>query len=270
MGQPARKSATSKVDPGWVNHQGQIVHPDAPLGGGGPGRFRTLTTKDAEAKAPPSSLPSPRSAAARTVDPLRVQKAKTQAKKEAAKKTNAPPLVKTEYSKTIQGFTVIVKPDLHNVTGVIGAQTVLTHLSPKLSYEFNKTPGMVVVTSFSLSVTFVLQTMYGDGKPTDHSAYGRGTTQGDINNGDTTLGFHESCHRADYLGYLESKPPPAFKGKVGMKQEEFLKLLAAWNSALGEYEKQLKRDSVTHTDEVGEPTKTQFCKQHPYACPESN
>jgi len=41
------------------------------------------------------------------------------------------------------------------------------------------------------------------------SDYGRGTTPEDIAAGNTTLGFHESCHRSAYLEFIKTNPSPS-------------------------------------------------------------
>src|SRR5207249_4387630 len=71
---------------------------------------------------------------------------------------------------------------------------------------------------FEVKGAITIQTAYGPGaKPNDTSGYGRGTTDADLANGDVTLGFHESCHRADFLAYAHAHPLPEFTVTVGMK-----------------------------------------------------
>jgi hypothetical protein len=56
----------------WLNGNGDVVHPDAPLGVGGPGFFRAAGPLSATAY--DDFLPHPQSAVAGTLDPLRIQK----------------------------------------------------------------------------------------------------------------------------------------------------------------------------------------------------
>ena len=67
-----------------------------------------------------------------------------------------------------------------------------------------------------------IQTVYGSkSKATDRSGYGRGTTAADEAAGNTSLGFHESCHRQDYLDYLAGHALPEYTGAAGMTAAEF-------------------------------------------------
>ena len=100
---------------------------------------------------------------------------------------------------------------------------------------------------------YKIQSLYSPGVlPTALSCYGRGTTQADINDGNTTLGFHEHCHQLDYLEYLDitSLPelPDLFLGMhVGDYQDEqrrFAIQFKTFNQGMEEY-------SETRTDEVG-------------------
>ncbi len=106
--------------------------------------------------------------------------------------------------------------------------------------------------SFEFTGPITIQTVYGPGASKNGlSLYGRGTTEEDKANGNITLGFHESCHRLDYVEYLASNPLPAFPLKAGMTvqqyntaQEIFEQKYHAYIVAIGDY-------SVQRTDEVG-------------------
>jgi hypothetical protein len=68
----------SRIDaPGslWLTEAGQVVHPEAPAGSGGPGDFRLAAPLDADAFH--HGLPHPWASAARTLDPLVIQMAQT-------------------------------------------------------------------------------------------------------------------------------------------------------------------------------------------------
>lgn len=79
-------------------------------------------------------------------------------------------------------------------------------------------------TKFVWKMTIAIQTVYVDPKDASRvSCYGRGTTDADVRNRNVTLGFHESCHRADFVTYLTTHPLPALpKLQVGMPWDEFL------------------------------------------------
>jgi len=68
---------------------------------------------------------------------------------------------------------------------------------------------------------------------------------------DTTLGFHESCHRADYLQYLRSNPLPAFSGRVGQRVSDFTSASERFNTAWEAYFPAMDAYSKQRTDEIG-------------------
>jgi len=117
-------------------------------------------------------------------------------------------------------LVIKVLPDgRHNDSAIMG----LTHVEiPNYrfpTYGYNKTSNRI--TQFTSSFTFVgpftIQTVYGP-KASRHvrSQYGRGTTREDRENGDVTLGFHESCHRRDYVAFLTGHALPELKVETGM------------------------------------------------------
>jgi hypothetical protein len=89
--------------------------------------------------------------------------------------------------------------------------------------------------SSSGKVKFTVQTKYGpEVKATDNSAYGRGTTDDDKKNGNTSVGFHESCHRENYLEYIKAHPVPDT------------------DDELKTYLENMHEDTESKTDEVGD------------------
>lgn len=137
------------------------------------------------------------------------------------------------------------------------------------------------ISSYSLewTGTLIIQTNYPEGlKRSDRSAYGRGTGP-DVPNGNVSLGFHESCHRRDYLAYLErsltaaaggtpeayvlpdSQPPvtinwkylkfPAFNGKVGQTIAEFQHATNIFKHAIKSWNDDMGRFSDRCTDQFG-------------------
>jgi hypothetical protein len=102
-----------------------------------------------------------------------------------------------------------------------------------------------------------IQTVYGPGATaTQDSAYGRGTTTEDEAAGNTTLGFHESCHRADYLTYLKTKAMPTFGGKVGQTEQQYGAAITTLSNAIAKYFTDMDTDSFQRTDEVGYKSST--------------
>jgi hypothetical protein len=97
-----------------------------------------------------------------------------------------------------------------------------------------------------------IQTLYGpNSKPEGNSAYGRGTTAQDRFAGNTTLGFHESCHRQDFLDYLRSTPFPQHPGKLGLTRAAYIAAHRRFEAAVADYFKRMNEASHLVTDETG-------------------
>jgi hypothetical protein len=94
--------------------------------------------------------------------------------------------------------------------------------------------------------------VYGpDGKATDRSDYGRGTTKQDESAGNTSLGFHESCHQADFLAYLKNTALPEFTGRVDMTVADFKAAQQEFGDAINRFFTDMDEESFKKTDEVG-------------------
>jgi hypothetical protein len=108
-----------------------------------------------------------------------------------------------------------------------------------------------------------IQVQYGDdAKPKAPAAWGRGTTADDVKNKDTTVGFHESCHVADYKDYLKTTPIPItddiFKAKtVG----QWKTAASAIDAAIEKHFGACEAASRTKTDEVG-TTMSDYVSKH--------
>jgi hypothetical protein len=122
---------------------------------------------------------------------------------------------------------------------------------------------------FTFKGTIQIRTRYAsDANAKTLSCYGRGTTGTDVKNRDITLGFHESCHRADYEAYAKANAlpdPPAMS--VGMKAADYDAAAAAFVKVLNKYWADMTADSIKKkTDEVGftlsKANKTNSCYVH--------
>jgi hypothetical protein len=123
-------------------------------------------------------------------------------------------------------------------------------------YTIGTKSGKKVVTAlegrFKMVFTLVIQTSYGPAATIEQpSGYGRGTTKPDIDAGDTSLGFHESCHRADYVEFLQKNALPTYRGRVGLTVEEFNGAGAAFVREFLAYFVRMRKFSDNRTDEVG-------------------
>jgi hypothetical protein len=123
-------------------------------------------------------------------------------------------------------------------------------------YSWMKKAGAKIVSKLSgpaeIKGTIKIQTAYNPkANPADKSEYGRGTTPEDEKSGNTSLGFHEYCHRNDYITYLQTKDFPTFTGKVGMTEHQYKQSLKSFVQAMDNYFKEMEKYSYRLTDEVG-------------------
>lgn len=242
---------TVRIDPVWVGWSGEVAHPESPLGGGGPGRFRPAPLDDATEQA---NAPSP-------WEPVPLG---TGATPPAAKKPNPPPETTTGslgMLKSKQTDLLNVKVDAEIVDDTAGgpgegADTTLNDRTTSSSPAYTTDRHNKIVSfggKFEWTGTMTIQTNYARGsRPTDVSCYGRGTTDADVAAGDVTLGFHESCHRADYVRYLKTNPlpdPPELA--IGMTEGAYKAAIAAFKKALADYRTDITQQSRANTDEVG-------------------
>jgi hypothetical protein len=108
-------------------------------------------------------------------------------------------------------------------------------------------------------ITAVIQTRYkSKTSPTGKSAYGRGTTDKDKEDRNTSLGFHEECHRQDHLNFLKKSKFPTFGGKAGQTVEQWLAEVDKYNKAVFAIQDGSDAETEKLTDETGKPPKSQF------------
>lgn len=249
---PRSQRSLGHLHPAWLS-AGEVAHPDAPAGGGGPGLFRqpgAMSTEGGRAM-----LPHPDSPAAADLDPQRLDAAQGEQDKKV--KRQPPPVVKDESTQDIQGMTVILYPDAHGISGAGSATTQLDESEGGASYDFDKGTGKVTVVR-PLAWKVEIQTRYGTGDPDDDAAYGRGTTDEDKAAGNVTLGFHESCHRADILAYLQQHAPPALPDLVGKTKAQADTAIASFKTESKAYFQAARKHSETVTDEVGKPKRSEY------------
>ena len=173
----------------------------------------------------------------------------------------------TRNSQMIVEIYVDILPDKKDST-IKGAHTSFKPIG-KLpdghgGTHFYKTPGYSWVNKGRLKIiksleglvevkgTIKIQTVYApSASSTVQSAYGRGTTPEDESVGNTSLGFHESCHRNDYLKYLKNTAIPTFSGRVGMTEQQYTQAATLFNTAINKYFDDMGGFSIRNTDEVG-------------------
>jgi hypothetical protein len=246
---PRKKASKSRSSRGW---KGNKTHPKAPLGGGGPGGFTTPGVEKANRDA----------VGTRVLDSSGTKLA-------AAGGRRKPPPVTTPLREVVFGrsnqtedievYVEIIADGTTDDTSIRGAETTFdsTGISANApGYSWTERRGRKVVTAlsgrFELKGTITIQTVYKPGsKATDRSLYGRGTTKADIKKGNTSLGFHEYCHRQDFLRFLKKNKLPTFTGKLGQTEAAFQKAAALLDKEFKKYWKAMSSYSDRRTDEVG-------------------
>ena len=127
---------------------------------------------------------------------------------------------------------------------------------PTANYEFVE--GVKKIKSltgkFMLKGNIKVKTLYGpNAAATDLSHYGRGTTEEDKKSGNVTLGFHEHCHRMDFLKFSVDKKGkiPKFSIAVGDTEDDYNNAVQTWNEDWVAWLKEVDDASFQATDEVG-------------------
>lgn len=260
---PANRRSNA-VPSSWINQSGRVAHPDAPAGGGGNGSFRSSSTlglvSDGE------MLPDPQAPAVRQLDQGLVQLA---GETEAAKATRQPPptVASDAADEVVKGIiTLKLKADETGVSGITGALTSFSEVNngAQINIHSDESGNVDNVTN-DLAWKIEIITQYGTGNPDDDSAYGRGTTKADKDAGNVTLGFHESCHRADLLNYFRTEPIPVldidFKNKK-IPTAKANTARTAYINAWTAYFDKIRKFSVANTDETpgSDPPLSKFKK----------
>lgn len=239
----------------WLNGDGRVIHPHAPYGAGGAGLFTRAGLIDQAADE--QLLPHPHSPGAGGLDPGRLDQA--QQLQDAAATTQPAPRLTADSTQAIQGMAVTIEKDVQSAAGSKTSGTQIKGHGGKVDakqggdgkWQFTLVPWKVRIwTDYNVDAD----------RP---AAYGRGTTEPDRKSGNTTLGFHESCHRADFIAYLTTKPLPEFSGRPDMSAAEAQAAISQYLKACKDYFNAAYGYSETLTDEVGKPTRSAYKAAHP-------
>lgn len=156
-----------------------------------------------------------------------------------------------EVSFVIDGITVIIAPDLSDSAKGVDTNIDITAPAGSVSGKAHK------VTKFSIPApTLRIHTHFGVKEGNQFTAatksgYGRGTTEEDKANKNTSLGFHEGNHGRDFLRYIMTHPFPKFSGTVGMPVNDFKTQASDYATAWTKYKADMERGSQLNTDCVG-------------------
>lgn len=272
----------------WISREGDVVHPDAPAGSGGLGRFRTAGSLGSEGN-DPFGARHPRSPSLRTEALSEGEKAEVLGAgvKVIEKERNPPPKTvpgKQSVKKVQTSFDLDVTLETvadDNAGTISGAKTILDGSKVTvtgISYDIIPAPDQTEpkptdkVSALKgkpkISGTATIQVVYGSTgnvrvKPEEEAAWGRGTTSADAAAKNITVGFHESCHRDDYIAYLKANLPiQSASFRVGMTVAEFDAEVDRIGAAINAWFKAAETDSRTKTDETG-TTMSDYIKAHP-------
>jgi hypothetical protein len=177
---------------------------------------------------------------------------------DARSKVNPPPATVAGTS-TVNGTEVTVLDDARQSTGS-GADTSFEIEAGEIPrYGFDKHNKITDLDGTAPTPKVAIQTLYSPGsRSTDISGYGRGTTDDDKKAGNVTVGFHESCHRADYFQFVKDNALPVFVGKIGMTVAQYKAAASAYLDALKAYRNKVKKYTQDRTDEVGSPPQSRY------------
>ena len=273
---PASLKSEERPNP-WISTSGYIAHPDSPRGSGGAGYVRIPGTVDGAGKLS-VTVPQPNTLIGRNHVLSSDDETALENSKKPLPKKNPPPRTKVESfsRKTAKNannvavdLTIKVLADANDHpavatktadTGVV-KDTWTVHFDWADIVPDTAMKKVTAVTGINtLKGLIELQIRYGPGvKPEQKVAYGRGTTFKDKANGDITIGFHEHCHLDDWCDYLKTgKLPLQFKGKVGMSITEYQDKQIELEDAFELFIKTGDTQTHTNTDQVGNPTKSQY------------
>jgi len=244
----------------WVSSDGaNVAHPNAARGGGGPGDSKGARPLGLS-NDPFETFPHPLAPDSKKLDPALIG---DKAEQLDAVEQQPAPVVSTDETKTINGVSVTIQKDGSSGFGD-GAKTKLAMDAGERPDADTDEAGAKItkVTGSAPKITATIKTTYGSGaSASGKSGYGRGTTNDDKAKGNTSLGFHESCHRQDHQDFIKNHPLPKFGGKAGQTVQQYQDAYTAYVEAVATYAGQSDTNSFNLTDEIGNPTKSQFDKK---------
>lgn len=244
----------------WVASNGEdVAHPNSARGGGGPGDSKSARSLGLS-NDPFDAFPHPSAPITKQIDPILVG---DKAEELDTVDPQPAPVVATDQTKTINGVGVTIKKDATGGSGTGAVTSFGMDAGEKPEADLDDTGKKIFkVTGAAPKITATIQTTFATGaSPSGKSGYGRGTTDDDKKKGNVTLGFHESCHRQDHQTYLQNHTLPKFGGKAGQTIQEYNDAYDAYVEAVETYRKASDTNTLAVTDEVGNPTKSQFDKK---------
>lgn len=245
----------------WIGREGDLAHPNAAAGGGGDGKFKRAGALGGDGNdADPVRHPQSPSARVDGLSAPETVQLDSPGVKITDVKRNPPPATAPGVVHTIKSgnHDISVEVLADGTTTSSGAKTNLDGTGLAITFpEFESSTAKPDVVDklkgvYSVKGKVTIQVLYGsDAKAADGAAWGRGTTSSDITAMDTTVGFHESCHMADFKAAMKKPFPPAFGGKVGQKTTDYDAECTKTENAIEQFFKDAEAASRTNTDETG-------------------
>ncbi|HEX2832562.1 MAG TPA: DUF4157 domain-containing protein [Thermoanaerobaculia bacterium] len=158
-----------------------------------------------------------------------------------------------EATFAINGIAVVARPDIRsNDPRFINDAFTSFGLQPADFGTFGTDAQDIVRQFVPPRVEAVIQTTWGPGaRPELDAKYGRGTTDEDKYESNTTFRFHESRHGEDWFEFLRQNPPPVFTGAVGMTKADYQRAIDAWGTEITAYNRRAVEFSIRRSDCVG-------------------
>ena len=256
----------------WLSSRGDVAHPDAPLGAGGEGHFKSPIPMGSLGNRS-HTLPHPSSCCGRRHV---MSDSETEVVEASKQKVNPPPKTQPQSKKLKRKIGKLVEVDVEIKIGedIMNDSTVkdaaavteidIGGVAPEFPGWETKGEGedekvTKLVGKIVYKGALTIQTRYHpDHKPEDIVGYGRGTTDDDRKAGNVTVGFHEHCHQMDLWNWLQNIKFPGFTGKVGMTVTEFNEKADEMDDAWANYFVEANAKTYELTDDVGSPTEAEY------------
>ncbi|MET6997333.1 eCIS core domain-containing protein [Chitinophaga defluvii] len=151
-------------------------------------------------------------------------------------------------------FTVKILPDKTASPKSTAVKSRGAVTDGKIKYRVTPQTKDGKIVSVKIKKELVIQTTYAaNAKPAGPSAYGRGTTEEDKKQGNTSLKYHEGNHGQDYMNYITDHPFPELVINEPLTQAEYDQAYKDWEASVQEFITGMEQYSKEKTDETGHP-----------------
>jgi hypothetical protein len=142
------------------------------------------------------------------------------------------------------------------------AQTVF-YLKSKMTVNYEKVKGVTMIVKIDMAYELHIVTIYGKNVgPDSVSGYGRGTTEEDKKEGNTSLKFHEGAHGTHLLNYIKNNPLPVIDVRLPCSQADYKEAVQIFNTDFEAYMNKMSEHNVNEVDNVGHSMDDYESHQH--------